>query len=350
MSFAESNIDWRKAQLTQDDTLQAAIRNLDETAFKIVLVVSESGELVGTVSDGDIRRGLLRGLGLNSRLHDIVHRTPLVVPPGMPYESVIELMRVNKILQIPVVDATRRPVGLHLWSQLVEPQVRHNAMVIMAGGKGERLRPLTETCPKPMIQVAGKPMLEHIVDRAVSEGFRRFVIAINYLGHMIEEHFGDGSKKGIEISYLREELSLGTAGALCLLAPIPPLPVLVSNGDVLTDVSYGEILDFHCRHHADATMAVRAYEWQHPFGVIQTEGINITGLAEKPVHRSQVNAGIYVLEPGVIGMLEANQRCEMPELFERAILENRRVIAYPMHEPWLDVGRPQDLETARRRT
>lgn len=350
MNTAESTIDWQKAQLGQDDTLQAAIRNLDETAFKIVLVVSDAGELVGTVSDGDIRRGLLRGLDLGSRLRDIVHRTPLVVPPGLPYEAVIELMRVNKILQIPVVDSVRKVVGLHLWSHLTEPQLRPNAMVIMAGGKGERLRPLTETCPKPMIAVAGKPMLEHIVDRAVSEGFRRFVIAVNYLGHMIEEHFGDGSAKGVEISYLREESSLGTAGALCLFSPLPSLPVLVSNGDVLTDVSYGEILDFHGRHHADATMAVRAYEWQHPFGVIQTEGINITGLAEKPVHRSQVNAGIYVLEPAVIDLLEANQRCEMPELFERAILHGKRAIAYPMHEPWLDVGRPQDLETARRRS
>lgn len=348
MNTADSATDWHKAQLCQDDTLQAAIRNLDETAFKIVLVVSESGELIGTISDGDIRRGLLRGLNLESNLRDIVHRTPLVVPPGLPYEAVIDLMRVNKILQIPVVDSARKVIGLHLWSHLTEPQLRPNTMVIMAGGKGERLRPLTETCPKPMILVAGKPMLEHILDRAVSEGFRRFVIAVNYLGHMIEDYFGDGSAKGVEISYLREESSLGTAGALCLLSPLPSLPVLVSNGDVLTDVSYGEILDFHCRHHAEATMAVRAYEWQHPFGVIQTEGINIIGITEKPVHRSQVNAGIYALEPSVIALLETNQHCEMPDLFDRAILESRRVIAYPMHEPWLDVGRPQDLETARR--
>jgi dTDP-glucose pyrophosphorylase len=349
MNLAGSNIDWKKAQLTQEDTLQTAIRNLDETAFKIVLVVSESGELVGTVSDGDIRRGLLRGLELGSRLREIVHLNPLVVPPGLPFDSAMEIMRVNKILQIPVVDSERRVVGLHLWSQIVEPPPRINPVLIMAGGKGERLRPLTETCPKPMIHVAGKPMIEHIVDRAVKEGFQHFVIAVNYLGHIIEEYLGDGSKKGIEISYLREESALGTAGALSLLKPTASLPVLISNGDVLTDVNYGEILDFHCRHRADATIAVRAYEWQHPFGVIQTEGIKITGLAEKSVHRSQIIAGIYVLEPSVINMLEANQRCDMPELFERAILENRNVIAYPMHEPWLDVGRHQDLDIARRR-
>jgi dTDP-glucose pyrophosphorylase/CBS domain-containing protein len=339
---------WERALLSVDATLQEAIQNLDETTLKIVLVTSRQGQLIGTVSDGDIRRGLLKGLDLQSSLTSVVHPSPLVVPSGLPQEAVVQLMRANKILQIPIVDAEHRVVGLHLWNYLNEPQIYSNLMVIMAGGRGERLLPLTEHCPKPMIPIAGKPMLEHIIERAVRDGFRHFVLAINYLGHVIEEYFGDGSSRGIEITYLREESSLGTAGALYLLPPLKA-PVLVSNGDVMTDVSYAEVLDFHVRHDAAATMAVRPYEWQHPFGVVQTQGIEIVGVEEKPVHRSQVNAGIYVLEPAVVDLIDSNESYEMPDLFEKVMLQGMRVIAYPMHEPWLDVGRPQDLEKARMR-
>jgi dTDP-glucose pyrophosphorylase len=346
---ASTDATWRRSLLPVGATLQEAIRNLDDTALQIALVVSPDGELLGTLTDGDIRRGLLRGLALDSSIAEIVHRAPLVAPPQLGRDLVLQLMQANKIHQLPVVDERGRVIGLHLWDELLAPRERDNLMVIMAGGEGRRLRPHTEHCPKPLLPVGGKPMLEHIIERARTEGFRRFVLAIRYLGHMIEEHFGDGRRLGVEIEYLRENEPLGTAGALGLLDPHPVLPFVISNGDVLTDIRYGELLDFHVRHRAAATMAVRLYEWQHPFGVVHTTGVDIVGFEEKPVVRSHVNAGIYVLDPAALRALQAGERCDMPTLFDRLRGDESRTIVYPMHEPWLDVGRPADYDRASER-
>lgn len=339
--------DWCKALLPAASNLQQAIACLNESSSQIALVVSADGELNGTLTDGDIRRGLLRGLSLDSSIVSLVNLNPLVVPPQLGREAVLQLMQANRIHQLPVVDERRRVVGLHLLDDLMVPKSRDNMMVIMAGGQGTRLRPHTENCPKPLLPVGGKPMLEHIIERAQGEGFNRFVLAIHYLGHMIEEYFGDGSRWGVSIDYLREESPLGTAGAIGLLSPRPELPFLVSNGDVLTDIRYGELLDFHCRHAAMATMAVRLHEWQHPFGVVRTQGVDIIGFEEKPITRSHINAGVYVLEPAALNLLRRDERCDMPTLFARLQEQAVRTIVYPMHEPWLDVGRDDDLKRAR---
>jgi Nucleotidyl transferase/CBS domain len=183
---------WRQAILPANATIQQAIRNLDQVSIKIVLIVNEAVELEGTISDGDIRRGLLKGLDLNSPIESVIHRNALVVPPEMGREMVMQLMVANKIHQIPVVDEQHRVIGLHLWDEITTPPMRPNLMVIMAGGMGTRLRPHTENCPKPLLPVAGKPMLEHIIERAKLEGFSQFVLAIHYLGQMIEDYFGNG--------------------------------------------------------------------------------------------------------------------------------------------------------------
>lgn len=342
--------DWRKGVLPVGATLQDAIRNLDESSLQIALVVAASGELIGTLTDGDIRRGLLRGLSLSSPIDSIIFREPLVAPPHLGRETALELLQANRVRQLPVVDDNRRVVGLHLLDDLLVASERTNLMVIMAGGIGSRLRPQTETCPKPLLKVAGKPMLEHIIERAKSDGFRRFVLAIHYLGNLIEDHFGNGSRWQIEIDYVREETPLGTAGALSLLDPRPTTPFLVSNGDVLTDIRYDELLDFHCRHAAAATMAVRQHEWQHPFGVVRTQGVDIVGFDEKPVARTHINAGIYVLEPSVLDLLPRGEHCDMPAVFGRLQQRSSRTIAYPMHEPWLDLGAPADLTRADKQT
>jgi NDP-sugar pyrophosphorylase family protein len=186
-------------------------------------------------------------------------------------------------------------------------------------------------------------MLEHIIERAKAEGFSHFVLAVHYLGHMIEDHFGNGESIGVKIDYLREGTPLGTAGALSLLDPTPEQAFVVTNGDVITDIQYGELLDFHLRHNAAATMAVRMHEWQHPFGVVQTQGIEIVGFEEKPIARSHINAGVYALDPTTLSALSQGVRCDMPTLFERLQAQSKPTVAYPMHEPWLDVGRPDDL-------
>jgi len=193
-----------------------------------------------------------------------------------------------------------------------------------------------------MLPVAGKPMLEHIIERARAQGFRHFVLAVHYLGHLVEDHFGDGGPWQVQIDYLHEQSPLGTAGALSLLRPRPEVPFVVSNGDVLTDIHYGALLDFHCRQHAVATMAVRQHESQCPYGVVRTKGVEIMGFEEKPVTTVLVNAGIYVLDPSAIGHLCEDHHCDMPALFERLRDQRMRTLAYPMHEPWVDVGRPED--------
>ena len=337
---------WQRAMLPVSATIGQAIANLDQAAVKIVLVVNAGGVLEGTISDGDIRRSLLKGLDLGSPITNVIHRNALVVSPGMTRETVMQLMVANKIQQIPVVDDQRRVVGLHLWDQITTPQARPNMMVIMAGGKGTRLRPHTEHCPKPMLPVGDKPMLEHIIDRAMSQGFNHFMLAIHYLGHMVEDYFGDGSKMNAHIEYIREESPLGTAGALGLLTRLPEAPFVVTNGDVLTDINYADLLDFHIRQQAAATMAVRTHEWQHPFGVVQTNGLDIVGFEEKPVARTHINAGVYVLSPVALNELNVNEHCDMPTLFERLQASRQRTVAYPMHEPWLDVGRVEDFKRA----
>ena len=344
MKLREQN--WRQALLPSNATIGQAINNLNETSFRIVLVATEVGVIEGTLSDGDIRRGILKGLDLNSPITTIIRRKALVVPQEMKRELVIQLMLANKIQQIPIVDDQHHIVGLHLWDEITLPPKRPNIMVIMAGGMGTRLLPYTENCPKPLLHVAGKPMLEHIIERAKLEGFNHFVIAIHYLGQMIEEHFGDGKSLRVKIDYLREKTPLGTAGALSLLDPIPEAPFIVTNGDVITDIRYAELLDFHTRHCAASTMAVRVHEWQHPFGVVQTNGVEIVGFEEKPIARSHINAGIYALSPEALSVLTAHEHCDMPSLFERIQNKNQRTVAYPMHEPWLDVGRPDDLLAA----
>lgn len=337
---------WRRALISPEATLAETIENLNTVAIKLALCVDAEGRLVGAVSDGDLRRGLLRGLTMQDPVREIANPNPLVVPEGADREVVRAIMKANKVLQVPVVDAEGRVVGLHLWDALDKVPSHDHTMVIMAGGKGTRLYPYTENCPKPMLPVAGKPMLQHIIERAKSQGFGRFVLSLNYLGQMIRDHFGDGSAYGVTITYVDEDEPLGTAGALSLIQPRPDSAFVVTNGDVLTDIDYRELIEFCERHNAHGVMAVRMYEWTNPYGVVQMEGVNITGFAEKPVSRSHINAGVYAFSPAVLDHLARDRHCDMPTLFDRLREAKHRIVAYPMHEPWLDVGRPDDLERA----
>lgn len=341
-----SNELWRRTLLHGDATIKDAINVLNVSELRIVLAVDENEKLLGTISDGDIRRGLLKGLQLENSLAAIWNHEAIVVPENMSTEMVKELMLVNKIQQIPIVDENQRLIGLHLWDEFVYPVSRENIFVIMAGGRGTRLGTQTENCPKPLLLVAGRPILEHIINRAQAEGFTHFVIAINYLGYMIEEYFGDGRKMGVKIDYLREEKPLGTAGALTLFEELPNLPIVVTNGDVITEIRYAAILDFHEKQGAAATMAVRSHEWQNPFGVVQIQGVEIISYDEKPIYRSNVNAGVYVLDPAVLKFIPKSEAFDMPSLLEIAGKNSERIVAYPVHEQWLDVGFPKDLQQA----
>jgi dTDP-glucose pyrophosphorylase len=335
--------DWRDAILPEISTLGDVIHNLNKVGIKIVLIVDNLKKFLGTISDGDIRRGLLKGLNFSSPISSIIQKNSFVALPETPKEIVKQLMLANKIQQIPIVDKSQHVVGLHFWDEIITQSLRPNIMVIMAGGKGARLFPYTENCPKPMVLVAGKPILQHIIERGKSDGFNHFFLAIYHLGHMIENFFENGEKLGVKIDYLREKTPLGTAGALSLLNPKEDEPFIVTNGDLISDVSYGGLLDFHNRHNANATMAVRIHEWQNPFGVVQIKGEQIVGFEEKPITLNYINAGVYAFSPHVIRHLNKDEACDIPTLFERLLNHGLKTIAYPMHEPWLDVGRPDDL-------
>jgi dTDP-glucose pyrophosphorylase len=339
----QKNDFWREATSPISAKIKDVINLLDKVALKIVLITDESNSLIGTISDGDVRRGLLRGLELNDPIESIINDIPTVVSPEMNRKTVLDLMVTNKIQQIPIINEKNQVIGLHLWDDLNLPVIYPNIVVIMAGGKGTRLHPHTINCPKPLLPIAGKPILEHIITRAKKQGFTNFILAIHYLGHMIEDYFGEGDRLGVKIQYLRENSPLGTAGALSLLNPEPDSPFIITNGDVVTDVNYVELLNFHQQNSASATIAVRGYEWQNPFGVVQTQGLELIGFEEKPVTRSHVNAGIYVLEPWTLSLLEKSVQLDMPTLLERLRKKSKRVIAFPVHESWVDIGRLEDF-------
>lgn len=323
-----------------------AIETLNKSANKIVLVVDLKGVLLGTITDGDIRRGLLQGMGLESPIEEIVHTEAVTVSETYTDESVLEIMIEKRIEQIPVLDLEGKPVDLLLWSEITGGKVFPNTIFIMAGGKGERLMPLTENCPKPMLVISGKPILEHIILKARKEGFRNFVISIHYLGEMISSYFEDGRKFGVNIEYVKESKPLGTAGSLGLLSDLPLEPIIVTNGDILSEISFKYLLDFHTENQALATMAVGEYAWQNPFGVVELDRNQIKSYTEKPTTISKINAGIYVLQPSAIRYLTAGEHCNMSEFFLKLMSANQNVLACPVREQWLDLGTHNDLKKA----
>ena len=340
-------IHWRDALLSEKATIHDAIKNLDDSKLKIILVTSSDSSFVGTITDGDIRRGLLKGLSLSDGVSLVVKKDSISVSEDMQLELVNQIMKLNQISQIPTIDSKSRVVGLYEWSASNSGiKTRENLMIIMAGGIGKRLRPYTDNCPKPMLLVHNKPIIEHIILNAKSEGFNKFIISINYLGTMIEEYFGKGENLGVEIDYIREKKPLGTSGALGLIDSKLNKDFIVTNGDVISDINYGDVLDFHCKNSSIATMAVRQHELHNPYGVVQLDGEDIVGFEEKPVARSNINAGIYALSPKVIDFIEKNVYSDMPNLFENLRLQKKPIKAYFTHENWIDIGRPRDLNEA----
>lgn len=340
-------INWRAAVLAAGGSVKDAITSLNESGLKIVLVVDEGNKLIGTISDGDIRRGVLSGLTVASAAAEVTNYQPVVVPDQFSVEAAQALMLANTVSQLPIVNDDMVACGLYA-PEAAERRINDGmTMVIMAGGKGVRLMPHTEACPKPMVEISGKPMMEHILLRSISEAVFDFVVSVNHLGAQIKDYFKDGTPWGVKIRYIEESRPLGTVGSLSLLTSRPKSAFIVSNGDVLSDIKYRSIVDYHCRYEAHATMVVQSYDLTNPYGSVCFDGIDLTGFEEKPVYRSHINAGIYVLAPEALDYLEHDQYCDMPTLLQYLMDDNKRVIIYPMHEPWLDVGRPSDLAAAR---
>lgn len=337
---------WQNTLVPPTATIRDTIQAIDTGSLQIALVADADDKLLGTVTDGDIRRAILKGVALDAPIQQVMNRRPITVPAQLNQEETLAFMRVNRVYRIPVVNDAGQVTGLALFDDLINPGERPNAVVLMAGGLGTRLRPLTNDQPKPLLKVGSKPVLQTIVENFRDQGFRRFYISVNYKAEMIQEYFGDGSPFDVAIEYLHEDQRLGTAGALTLLPEAPKEPLIVMNGDLLTKVDYRHLLDFHANHRSHATMCVREYDFQVPYGVVEINKHRITGIKEKPVQRFFVNAGIYVLEPEALAHIPAGQFYDMPTLFEQLLAEGEEACVFPIREYWIDIGQKADLERA----
>jgi dTDP-glucose pyrophosphorylase len=331
--------------IVEDAPILEAIRVIDASRVQIALVHCD-GRLIGTVTDGDIRRGLIAGVAITDPVAKVLNRTPVSVRQGTTDEAALTMMRRLHIHQLPVVDAEMRVVGVKSIDSLIGADNADNLVVLMAGGLGTRLKPLTDDTPKPLIRVGDRPILETIVRGFADSGFFNFIIAVNYKADMVTDYFGDGSDLGVSIRYLHETQQMGTVGALSLLPDRPAKPFFVMNGDLLTTLNYQQMLAFHLQSGAPATVCVREHQITVPYGVLEVEEGRVREIQEKPVRRFLVNAGIYVLSPDVLDLMDADERLDMPALLDRAIAKGTPPAVFPMREYWIDIGQLDDLQRA----
>ncbi len=333
--------------ISETATIKEAVETIERSKAKIALVVDDEQHLLGSITDGDVRRGILNGIDLNECVTKVMNTSPHVAHIGDDPEHVVDLMRQNICRHIPLVDENNRVMTLETLDELVEYQQHDNWVMILAGGLGRRLSPLTNDCPKPMLPMGGKPILDVIIEGLKNQGFSRFFISVNYLGHIIQDYFGDGSKFGVNIEYILEDYELGTGGPLSLLPEKPTQPMIVMNGDILTKVNFSHLLNFHSEYTSSATICVRDHVVEIPFGVIKHENHTITSIVEKPLHKFMVNAGIYVLNPEAISIVPEGKYYDMPTLFEDMLEANLQTTVFPISEYWLDIGQIDDLNRAK---
>ena len=340
---------WKKTILKMTDSMGLAVKILNQESLRIVMVVDDDERLIGSITDGDIRRGLIRQLPMNTRLAEIMHKNPIVSLAGDDKSNILAKMKELDLLQIPIIDSNGKVVGLETLQNLIEKKKFDNPVFLMAGGFGKRLAPLTNNTPKPLLKVGNKPILENVINQFIDAGFYNFYISTHYRAEMVQEYFGDGSNWDVSIKYIYEKEPLGTAGGLGLLPDnLPKLPILMMNGDLLTKIDFKELLRFHFQEGVDVTMCVREYDFQVPYGVVKTDGKYITSIEEKPVHHFFVNAGIYVLDPSMLDMVDGKSYLDMPQLLEQKMRESGKISMFPVHEYWLDIGQIKQFDQAQR--
>jgi dTDP-glucose pyrophosphorylase len=330
-----------------DASLLDTIAAISKGTKQIALVIDDAGCLLGTVTDGDVRRGLLRGLDMKAIVTEVMNPNPTTASLGDDAQTVMVEQLARMIHSVPVIDAAGKVVGLFTDADLVTPDEITTPVVLMAGGKGVRLYPLTKDVPKPMLKIGDMPILEIILRKLKSQGFKNIYISVNYLGNIIEEHVKDGAWLGLNVTYLHESQPLGTAGALGQLNGTLTEPFIVMNSDLLTNCDFRQVIRFHKKTGAKGTLGVREYSFQIPYGVVNINGTEVESISEKPVHRSMVSAGIYALDPWALNLVPADEYCDMPTLLDKIKAEGQKVSAFPIHESWLDIGRHDDLNDAR---
>lgn len=337
---------WKNILIQIDSTLEDAIKVIDSESLRIALIVDSDLRLLGTVTDGDIRRALISHLPLSSEVSAIMNYSPVTIGYEAPFSEMLSLIKRHDLMSLPLMDG-ETIVGLKTLQSLISSSSIENPVLLMAGGFGKRLRPLTDQCPKPLLKIGKKPILEIILEQFIQSGFTRFYISLHYMPEMIMDYFGDGLKWNVSIEYVFEEVPLGTGGALGLLPDnLVNLPVIVMNGDILTKFNPRELLDYHKAHGLLATVCVREQEYQIPYGVITAEGYRVIDMTEKPMHKYFVNAGIYVVAPEIIKTVRPNEKIDMPDLVSRPDKNYSSLAIFPMYEYWLDIGQKFDFKKA----
>ncbi|MGE7599313.1 nucleotidyltransferase family protein [Lysinibacillus fusiformis] len=336
---------WQKTLVNQNHTLLETMKIIDDSSLQFAVVVDEEQHLLGTVTDGDIRRGILRGEGLDVKITSIMNPNPITAKSGQRYHKYKQLMKSKMLKQLPIVDENNRIINI-LFADNIETTLNKNTVVLMLGGLGTRLRPLTNDTPKPMLRVGNKPILETIIEGFKQYGYTNFIFSVNYKKEVIQDYFQNGEAFDVTIEYIEEDKKMGTAGALSLLKKRPTKPFFVMNGDLLTQINFDQLMQFHMEYESVATMCVREFEYQIPYGVIETNGTDLVTIKEKPIHRSFVNAGIYLLNPDVLDYIPQDEFYDMPSLFEKLIEKNSKTSVFPIREYWLDIGQIDDFNKA----
>ena len=334
-----------KLLVTRESSIYEVLEVIQNGNAQIALVVDNKKKLLGTISDGDVRRSILKRGNLLTNAESIMRRNFKFITVDEDIEEALKKMKKEKIFQIPVIDKNGILLDLLLLKDFLRVEEKKNNLVIMAGGKGMRLRPYTEKCPKPMLKINGKPILEIILEQCIEYGFRQFHFSVNYLKNQIIDYFGNGKKWDVNINYLIEKKPLGTAGSLQLL-PKQSQPFIVINGDLLTRLDLNRILNFHIENQADATLGVRNHTEKVPYGVVKVEGTRLLSFEEKPTFNHLVNAGVYVINPNLLDIIKVNSFLDMPNFLEIAKDKSYKINVYPIHEYWLDIGKPEFLEKA----
>lgn len=344
-----SLIDPAEISVRPEEPILHAIERIERSEAKIALIIDDKGKLIGSATDGDIRRGLLHGHTPQSPIKSVMHLSPYSLPLSTPRQQILDMMYSMDVKQVPLINTDGSIAGIATRDRLLglRHAPRSNPVIIMAGGKGQRLLPITTDIPKPMVEVNGRPILEWIVQRFIQQGFSRFTLAINYLGHMIEDYFGNGERFGCHIDYLREKEFLGTAGALSLFKQTIHEPLLVINGDILASINYGDMLDQHIASKSIATVCARHYRMEVPYGVIQTKDGCLDSIVEKPVREELISAGVYTLSPEALAYVPADRVTDMPALLLALVKDKKKVGVFTLCDEWMDIGRHDDLERAR---
>jgi dTDP-glucose pyrophosphorylase len=338
--------EWRPAVIKPTDSILIALAAIQRGSLQIALVLDGDDRLLGVVTDGDIRKHILKGVNLETPISGLMNANPVTASLSETRAELLAHMRARRVHQLPLIDPDGRVAGVAVLGDLVTVDVQPNLVVLMAGGLGSRLSPLTADTPKPMLKIGERPILETILLQFKEYGFRRFIITMHYLGDRIVEHFGDGSRLDAEITYLREPQPLGTAGALALLPERPAEPFFVMNGDLLTKLNFASLLSFHQASAAPMTVCVREHATTIPFGVAEVSGDRLDRLVEKPTYRRLVNAGIYACNPEIVDIVPRGKPSTMVDVVQILLDHGRKPAAFPIHEYWVDIGQHGDLVRA----